>query len=101
MVIRGDDDFDWGVLFMNIDKLFEDILLARKQKLIERVSPNNLQLVLNPNTYKALKEWYQDTMTYPITSLIIDKKEYPLNRVFDMDIELRDINEDFRVEVVE
>ena len=85
---------------MNIEKLLEDILLARKQKLIERVRPNDLKLVMNNGTHKALIKWYQETMTYPITSLIIDKKEYPLNRLYGMDIEIEDIKEDFKVEVL-
>ena len=74
--------------------------MARKQKLIERVRPNDLKLVMNNGTHKALIKWYQTVMTYPITSLIIDKKEYPLIRLYGMDIEIEDIKEDFKVEVL-
>lgn len=85
---------------MNVDKLMEDILLARKEKLIQRVSQNNLVLVMNENSFIELRTWYQGVMTYPITSLIIDKKEYPLNRLYGMDIKIEDIKEDFKVEVL-
>ena len=83
---------------MNIDKLMTNILSARKEKLIKRISSDNLVLVMNTNSYNELKKWYQDTMTYPITSLIIDEKEYPINRLYGMDIKIENIKEDFKLE---
>ncbi len=55
---------------------------------------------MNNGTHKALIKWYQETMTFPITSLIIDEKEYPLIRLYGMDIEIENIKEDFKVEVL-
>ena len=83
---------------MNIDKLMADILEQRTE--YYKKHEYDLVLVMNKKSYETLKTWYQCVMTYPITSLIIDKKEYPLNRLYGMDIELRDISEDFIVEVL-
>ena len=83
---------------MNITKLMADILEQRTE--YYKKHEYDLVLVMNKKRYETLKTWYQGVMTYPITSLIIDKKEYPLNRLYGMDIELRDISEDFIVEVL-
>ena len=83
---------------MNIEKLLEDILTQRLDHY--KNHEYDLVLVMNKMSYEELKTWYQETMTFPITSLIIDEKEYPLIRLYGMDIEIEDIKEDFKVEVL-
>ena len=69
---------------MNIDRLFREILTQRMEHY--KKHEYNLKLVMTQNTYEELKKWYQGVMTYPITSLIIDKKEYPINTLYGMNI---------------
>lgn len=84
---------------MSINQMFSDIL--RQCTEYHKNNQYNLKLVMTTNNYEKLKTWYQDVMTYPTTSLIIDNKEYPINKLYGMNIEIKSIEEGFKVEVEE
>ena len=79
------------------ERLIKNILLARLE--FRKKHIHNLTLILPKHNFEILKEHYTAVINIPIQSIVLqDKTELPMDKLYGMDIEVRNIEEDFIVE---
>jgi len=76
------------------EKLIESILKDRME--FKKNHINDIILILPKRNFDLLKHHYSAIINIPIMSIVLqDKTEFPMHRLFGMDVEVVDIEADY------